>query len=384
MSPRAIASVLVALALAGAADAATAPAVAPAQAVPVRAGRPSAPNPAPIASEARTREDEGAYGLALEQLRRLRPLVPLDGDLELATAIDEARANLLDSAWVRLEGPVLRAALADEGGPGRWRDYPFQREPFWLNGRFDGWYWYVARTKAEVALRLGRWADARDAAKIAVHARPLAGKEHLLYALCLAHTGDESGARTEARLAAELDPLLPEGFYLRGLVAWRDGDRARAREDFERALARDSSYRAPALALSRLLVPGLAPDPLPTRFLSGRRRAAELTSRVRPKLEEYVQFDQIATLYGQPRRVVPDSLKAIMGMTRPIHLYVTVLVDEHGRVVSDELPWLTPKMLPVPLLVEVLHDASRWKFKPAVKLGRPRASYATVEYELTP
>ena len=112
--------------------------------------------PAELASAARSREDDGAYGLALERLRELRARVPLDGDLELATAIDEARANLLDSAWVRLTSPVLSAAMADTGEPVRWRDYPFQREPFWLNGAFEGWYWYVARARAEVALRLGR------------------------------------------------------------------------------------------------------------------------------------------------------------------------------------------------------------------------------------
>lgn len=364
-----LASALLAMALLGAA--------------PASAATPDA-GPASIASAARTHEDAGAYGLALERLRELRTLVPEDGDLELATALDEARSNLLDSAWVRLDGPVLSAALADTGGPQRWRDYPFQREPFWLNGRFDGWYWYVARARAEVALRLGRWDDALAAARLAARARPLAGKEHLLLALCLAHSGDARGAGAAAARARKLDPMLPEAHYLSGLLAWRAGDRAAARAAFRAALERDSLYRAPALALSRLLVPGLAPDPLPTRFLSGLRRAAELTSRVRPKLEEYVQFDQLAALFGRPVRAVPDSLKSVMGMTKPIHLYVTVLVDERGRVVLNDLPWLPPGAFPEPLLDAVLADAGRWNFRPALKLGQPRVSYATVEYELTP
>lgn len=387
MTARALASALAAAALLGAPPATgAAPAPGPAAAAPAARNADARPaeNLAALASDARTHEDAGAYGLALERLRELRARVPDDGDLELATALDEARSNLLDSAWVRLNGPVLSAALADTGGPQRWRDYPFQREPFWLNGRFDGWYWYVARARAEVALRLGRWNEALEAARIAVRARPLAGKEHLLLALCLAHTGDAREAALEAGRARALDPMLPEAHYLAGLLAWRDGDRATARAEFRAALERDSLYRAPALALSRLLVPGLAPDPLPTRFLGGPRRAGELTSRVRPKLEEYVQFDQLATLVGRPVRRVPDSLQRVMGMTKPIRLYVTVLVDERGRVVLNDLPWLPAGQFPEPLLDAVLADARRWNFRPAVKLGRPRTSYATVEYELTP
>jgi hypothetical protein len=178
--------------------------------------------------------------------------------------------------------------------------------------------------------------------------------------------------------------MLPEARYLGGLLAWRTGDRASARREFRSALDLDSTYRAPALALSRLLVPGLAPDSLPGRFLYGIRRAAELSSRSRPKLDEYVQYDQLATLYGQPSRTVPDSLKLLMGMSKPTRLYVTVLVDERGRVVLDDLPWLAPGQFPETLLADILVEARRWIFRPAVKLGRAQTSYATVEYQLNP
>ena len=83
-------------------------------------------------------------------------------------------------------------------------------------------------------------------------------------------------------------------------------------------------------------------------------------------------------------RAVPDSLKQAMGLTKPLRLYVTVLVDERGRVVMNDLPWLPPGAFPEPLLDAVLGDAGRWHFRPALKLGAPRTSYATVEYELTP
>jgi hypothetical protein len=73
-----------------------------------------------------------------------------------------------------------------------------------------------------------------------------------------------------------------------------------------------------------------------------------------------------------------------MGMNRPTRLYVTVLVDERGRVVMNDLPWLSPEQFPVSLLADVLDEARLWKFRPAVKLGRTRTSYATVEYQLNP
>jgi tetratricopeptide (TPR) repeat protein len=380
------------LATAGLAPAGAAAAPAPAakktvpakKSVPAKSAAPAAPNPATVASEARTQEDAGVYGLALERLRALRALVPPDGDLELAVAIDEARANLLDSAWVRLQGPVLAAALADTGGPERRRDYPFQREPFWLNGRFDGWYWYVARARAEVAMRLGRWGEALAAARVCAAARPMAGKEHLLLALCSARTGDATTAKREADRAAALDPTLPEARYLAGVLAWREGGRLGAKRAFREALDLDSTYRAPALALARLLLPGVAPDTLPVRFLTGPRRAGELTSRARPKLEEYVQFDQLAALFGQPSRTVPDSLKQAMGMTRETRLYINVLVDEGGRVVMNDLPWMPEGLMPETLIADILRESRRWNFRPAIKLGKPRASYATVEYQLNP
>lgn len=382
-----IVSALMAAALAPAHAATPAPKKATTAAKPAAgkpAPKPAAPNPVTVASDARTQEDAGVYGLALERLRALRPLVAADGDLELAVALDEARSDLLDSAWVRLQGPVLSAALADTGGPERRRDYPFQREPFWLNGRFDGWYWYVARARAEVAIRLGRWSDALVAARTCAAARPLAGKEHLLLALCAARTGDVVTANREAARASELDPTLPESRYLSGLLAWRAGSRLEAKREFRSALDLDSTYRAPALALSRMLLPGVRPDTLPARFLTGERRAGELTSRARPKLEEYVQFDQLATLYGQPSRTVPDSLKRAMGMTRETRVYVNVLVNDSGRVVMNDLPWMPQDQMPEVLIADILRETRRWNFRPAVKLGRPRASYATVEYELKP
>ena len=96
----------------------------------------------------RIRQKPGAFAVvlrrlrsraALTQLKLLRGMQGPDADLELTIALDEARTGLSDSAWARLHGPILAAALADTAGLGRRSEYPFQREGAWVNGRFDGW-----------------------------------------------------------------------------------------------------------------------------------------------------------------------------------------------------------------------------------------------------
>jgi hypothetical protein len=340
--------------------------------------------PAQVASDARVAEENGAYAIAADRLRELRARVAPDADLEIALAIDEARSSQSDSAWARLSGRVLMDALQDEGTADRHRDYPFQREPLWLNGTFDGWHWYIARARAELALQLRRWNDAYDAAMIAARARPQSGKDHLLAAIAAGRAGDLATAQREADAAARLDPLLPEAQYLLGLHAWRAGDRAGATQAFHRAIGIDSSYRAPALALARLRVPGIRPDSLPVRFLTGVRATFMLTSPLRPKLEEYVQNDVLAGLLGAPHVTFADSVKTRMALKKPLQFYVTVLVDEQGHPVGADLPWIAPGQMPDEAIVAILKTAATWRFRPASKLSHNVRSWATVPLTIEP
>ncbi len=334
---------------------------------------------------ARLREDEGNFPAAVKQLRALRHLVRPDADLELWLALDEARSGMVDSAWARLSTPLMAAAMADTAPPARWHEYGAGRSLQWIDGRFTGWHWYVAHARAEVALERGDWKAALAAARIAAAAQPLVGREHLLLATAAGHAGLGEEARREARTAAELDPLLPEAGYLEGLWAWRAGDRAAARAAFEAAIAADSTYREPALALVRLQLPGTRPDTLPAAYLTGIRRIAMLTSPERPKPEENVATDTPAGLYGEaPSQVVPDSLRAAMHLERPVKLYVTVLVDEHGRPALSYFPYLSPDRMPVPVFRRVMADAAKWHFKPATRFGEPVRAWISVEYLLTP
>jgi hypothetical protein len=356
---------------------------------PTRAGSPAArpaasPRPLEVATEARALEEQGNYAGALEQLKRLRGLEAPDADLELAIALDEARTGLADSAWMRLHGPLLSAALADTAGRSRRAEYPFQREGLWINGRFDGWYWYVARARAELALARRDWREMLAMANIAARARPLSGKEALLLALAASHAGDAELGEAAANYAVFLEPWLPEAHLLAGIWAWRHGRRAEARDAFENAAAIDSTWRDPVLARSRLALPGTRADSLPTRFLTGVRACAQLTSSRRPKQEEYLQFDREPMLVFNPQPQPADSLRHRMHLRKPTQVYVQVLVGEQGEALLMELPYVTDDQVPPAVVHDLLDQIGRWRFIPAQKFGQPQRSWASVEYVLQP
>lgn len=340
--------------------------------------------PVEVALQARTLEETGAYALALEQLKRLRGMQGPDADLELAIALDEARVGLPDSAWQRLRSPLLSAALADTAGHDRRSEYPFQREGLWINGKFDGWYWYVARARAELALARRDWKEAVAMASRSAAARPLSGKEALLLALAASQAGDGELGAAAAHWAAYLEPWLPEASYLAGLWAWRHGRRAEARQWLEEAAAEDSTWRTPWLALARLTLPGSQPDSLPTRFLNGARACAMLTASRRPKQEEYIQFDKIPNLVFNPQPQPPDSVRALLHLKKPTQLYVQVLVSETGHALLAELPWVTEEQVPAAVVHHVLDQVGSWRFTPAVKFAKPYRTWASVEYVLQP
>jgi hypothetical protein len=340
--------------------------------------------PIDIATRARVFEEQGAYASALEELKRLRAVQGPDADVELAVALDEARVGLVDSAWARLHSPILERALADTAGDLRRTEYPFQREGMWVNGTFDGWYWYIARARAELALARRDWPQMMRMASVAASARPLSGKEALLVALAASHSGDAEYGEAAAAWAAYLEPWLPEAHYLSGLWAWRRGRRADARASLETAAALDSSWRDPVLALARLALPGSQPDSFPTRFLTGVRACAMLTSPRRPKQEEFVQFDRTPMLVFNPQTQPPDSILAPMNLKKPTHLYLQVLVGVKGEPLMAELPYVTEAKVPAALVNYLLTQIGTWRFAAAQKFDKPQRSWASVEYVIKP
>lgn len=356
-------------------------------ATPATAGRPAAP-PAPrpieLAIQARAFEEQGNYVAASGLLKQLRGLQAPDADLELAIALDEARTGLADSAWARLRTPLMMAALGDTAGLGRRSEYPFQREPLWINGHFDGWFWYVARARAELALQRRDWREALSMASRAANARPLSGKEALLLAVAAGRAGDARLAEAAAAWAAYLEPWLPEAHYLSGLWSWRNGRRVEARAALSTAAALDSSWRDPVLALAKLRLPGVFPDSLPTRFLYGRRACGQLTSAKRPKQEEYVQFDAVPQLAFSPQTQPPDSLRAQLHLKKPTQLFLQVLVSERGMPLLVELPYVTEAQVPAAIVNHVVSVVGGWRFIAARRFDKPQRSWASVQYILQP
>ncbi len=356
----------------------------PAAPAKVALAAPAAPKPIELAIQARALEEQGNYAAALPVLKALRALQAPDADLELAIALDEARTGLADSAWARLHGPVLVAALGDTAGLGRRSEYPFQREPLWVNGHFDGWYWYVARARAELALARRDWREAMAMASRSATARPLSGKEALLLAVAAGKAGDARLSEAAAAWAAYLEPWLPEAHYLSGVWAWRNGRRDEARASLQTAAALDSSWRDPVLALARLRLPGMPADSLPTRFLYGRRASAQLTSAKRPKQEEYIQFDTTPMLAFNPMTQPPDSLRAQLHLKKPTQIYLQVLVSEQGKPLLVELPYVTEAQVPAAIVNHVVSVVGGWRFVAARRFEKPQRSWASVQYVLQP
>src|SRR5262249_15917853 len=160
--------------------------------------------------------------------------------------------------------------------------------------------------------------------------------------------------------------------------------RAEAKARFEAAAALDSSWRDPVLALTRLALPGSRPDSLPTRFLTGPRTCAMITSPRRPKQEEYIQFDRTPLLLFHPHTHPPDSLPALMKLTKPPQLYLQVLVSEKGAPLMVELPYVTEAKVPAGVVNHLLNQIGAWRFVAARKFDKPQRSWASVEYVVKP
>ena len=362
-------------AFAPAAFAARLPGVPPAPAPPAAPAIEPGP-PIDRAWLAKQFEDLGEYDSATVTLRGLRTRVAPDADLEFAFALDLARAGSPDSARILLYGPVLSAALADSCPPARRRPYGPGRDVQWMNGTYDGWRWTIARARAEVDARLGRWEEAGAAARLAVTERPLVGREWLVAAVCSGHAGDLAGAERQARLAATLDPMLPEAQYLVGLLDWRAGRRGDALRRFAAAAVLDSLYEPAVRARQRLrFFPGAEPDSLPGVFLTRGREAGLLTSPTGPKFESDSPMDRYAVVLQRTMVPVPDSIQVEI---KPLRFILPVLVDERGKVVLCELPWLSQDDLPAPLVAVLLQSLPGWRFAPAERFGRPAPSWANV------
>lgn len=348
------------------------------------AARGKVPSVPELATQTRLIEEVGGWPRVAELLRQLRGRTAPDADLELMLAWSEARSGQLDSAAARLASPTLASAGDDSMPPPRWTTYPWQHEGAWLNGRFDGWHWYVWRTRTEIAAALGRWDEALAAARRDVAARRLAGPEWYIRALCAAHGGLWDEARSCLDEALELDSALPESHYLAGLMAWREGRRGEARERFREAIGLDSSYTRPALGLLRLRLPAAPPDTLPGEFFEGPRRAGLLLAPEGPRPEVFTQNQSAALLTHRVTTADTDTTGVVSRAVRRVRLTLMILVDARGRAALTDVPEYTETDVAPAKLSRIIATLPDWRFKPAVREGRPAASWVGYEFVIIP
>ena len=144
---------------------------------------------------------------------------------------------------------------------------------------------------------------------------------------------------------------------------------------FRAAVALDSLYREPALALVRLRLPAAPPDSLPVDLLTGVRGTGLLTSRQRPKVEENIQMDSAPSATQGPGVTVPDSLRAGWAEDQ---VTIPVLIDARGRVVLHEWPWFDLSRMPAEGVGLTVRSLLEWRFQPALHLGKPEPVWGKV------
>ncbi|NOT34861.1 MAG: tetratricopeptide repeat protein [Candidatus Eisenbacteria bacterium] len=348
------------------------------------AARPGVPgvDPEQLVRDIQASEEQGLWRIAADKLQLLRSGVPADPDLDLWLAWYEARAGRPDSAQVLLDNPVLMKAANDSLPMSRWQEYPWKHSGAWGTGRFEGWHWYVWRTRLELAAARGDWNAALAAARRSTSIREVFAHDWWLRGLCAAQLGKWDEARESATRAMALDPILPEAKFLSGYLAWRDGRREVAVERFTAALAIDTTYHDAGLALIGVRRRGSKPPAMPTAMLSGLRRAALLISPEGPKMETFQQFDLSPNIVGR----VDLPMLAATGKTEgaPVRIFISLLLDAEGDVALVDVPHYLPSQLDPARVAQVIAKMRDWDFSPAIRNGEPRPAWASQDFTFQP
>lgn len=338
-------------------------------------------DPRAVLREAKEFEEKQMWESAADRLRILRRGLPPDPDLDLWLSWFEARSGNFVAAESLLAGRALSYAANDSLPETKWQEYSWRHELAWVNGTWDGWHWYVWRTRAEVEAQAGRWENALVAARRATAARPFSGQGWWIRGLCAAQIGRWDEAQECSRTALAMDPILPESHYFAGWLAWRDGRRGPAAESFQRALALDSTYKDAGVAYLRLRIPGSKVEPLSPALLSGLRRAGLLTAPEGPKMESFYQMELAATLAS---RVDSPALGPTGASGQPQKLLISFLLDAEGRVALVDVPYAKREALDPARLAAVIETLPRWEFNPAVRGGQPHPVWAAQEFTFQP
>ena len=177
---------------------------------------------------ARELETPGAYGPNGRRAARAACWVKPDATSRLALASTGARVGRIDSARNASLGPLMQASVLETLPLTRRREYPYQREFGWLDGRSRRLV-LVHLARARELGATGPGTGTEGCGRAAVRERAPTERKGM------ADPGGapDASARTReahaaARQALDLDPTLPETRYLVGLWEWRAGRRGEA------------------------------------------------------------------------------------------------------------------------------------------------------------
>src|SRR5262249_51631646 len=65
-------------------------------------------------------------------------------------------------------------------------------------------------------------------------------------------------------------------------------------------------------------------------------------------------------------------------------LVLSLLIDEQGRPVVNEIPWFRPGELPEHKMTRILNSVPSWRFTPAMRLGSPHAVWINMDFSFNP
>ena len=70
--------------------------------------------------------------------------------------------------------------------------------------------------------------------------------------------------------------------------------------------------------------------------------------------------------------------------TKPLSITISLLVNQQGRVVLNDLPWYSFDQAPAEKVARWLAALPDWTFQPAVRNGAPVAVWVTLDLKVNP
>lgn len=95
-------------------------------------------------------------------------------------------------------------------------------------------------------------------------------------------------------------------------------------------------------------------------------------------------MDEAPAVIHNPMPRLPDDLRRRLTLTKPLQLYVPVLVSDAGSPLLIDFPYIPRAMVPPQVVAHVAAALQQWRFRAPVRGGVRQRGWATIEYTLEP